>query len=202
MLPKDMTNIIQKIWSIYIKFSYVYVIYIYTYVCQQVTRKVLRKYQSNSTQNSSGSQHFLICVWVPVCATLACWSEHCRHIHAFQQAFQANRKYTVMYAVHEMELFSKKNISENLKAHVDLKTKTRTHTLNHHTWSRHSHRTWNSFHHSHRIHHSHRHSCFHIHRTCHTFQAKILMFLSWHLTHLTRVLYNHTVSLFGKSWVA
>ena len=55
---------IQKIWSIYIKFSYVYIIY--TYVCQQVTRKVLRKYQSNSTQNSSGSQHFLICVWVPV----------------------------------------------------------------------------------------------------------------------------------------
>ena len=41
--------------------------------CQQVTRKVLRKLTLDSTQRSRSSSTFSFCVWVPVCATLACW---------------------------------------------------------------------------------------------------------------------------------
>ena len=41
--------------------------------CQQVTRKVLRNKRLDSTQAAEAAVLFPFCVWVPVCATLACW---------------------------------------------------------------------------------------------------------------------------------
>ena len=47
--------------------------YIYIYICQQVTRKVLRKRHIHEQHPSAAKASFCSVIGVPVCATLACW---------------------------------------------------------------------------------------------------------------------------------